>query len=81
MFKPIPAVGLRREAKVLVARAVLAQLLDHLGVAVGLGALVGAKVDRVLRQDERRAIEDSLASVRRALAASRSGVDWAHGAQ
>ena len=54
MFKPIPAVGLRREAKVLVARAVLAQLLDHLGVAVGLGALVGAKVDRVLRQDERR---------------------------
>ena len=50
----VPAVGLRREAKVLVARAVLAQLLDHLRVAVGLGALVGAKVDRVLRQDERR---------------------------
>ena len=48
-----PAVGLRREAKVLVAGAVLAQLLDHLRVAVGLGALIGTKVDRVLHSELR----------------------------
>ena len=54
MCKPVvPAVGLCRESKVLVAGAVLAQLLDHRRVAVFLLALFGAEAI-FLRQDERR---------------------------